>query len=112
MHQPPYSSGQHGSHLAIREVVQPLFAHHGVDIVFTGHDHHYERTTPQDGVVWVVSGAGAKLTRVHGADFTAHAESTLQFMLVRIEGNTMDVCAITTDGNVIDQVTLHARSRP
>ncbi len=83
---------------------------YGVDIVFTGHDHHYERTTPQDGVVWVVSGAGSKLTRVDGADFTAHAESTLQFMLVRIDGDVMDVRAITTDGTVIDQVTLRARS--
>ena len=110
MHQPAYSSGSHGSHLGIREVVQPLFARYGVDIVFAGHDHHYERTTPQDGVVWVVSGAGAKLTRVDGADFTAHAESTLQFMLVDIDGDVMDVRAITTDGTVIDQVTLRARS--
>ena len=110
MHQPAYSSGSHGSHLGIREVVQPLFARYGVDIVFAGHDHHYERTTPQDGVVWVVSGAGAKLSRVDGADFTAHAESTLQFMLVDIDGDVMDVRAITTDGTVIDQVTLRARS--
>lgn len=110
MHQPAYSSGAHGSHLEIREVVQPLFARSGVDIVFTGHDHHYERTTPQDGVVWIVSGAGSKLTRVDGADFTAHAESTLQFMLVRIDGDVMDVRAITTDGTVIDRVTLRARS--
>jgi hypothetical protein len=112
MHQPPYSSGKHGSHLEIRQAVQPLFVRYGVDIAFTGHDHHYERTTPQDGVVWVVSGAGAKLTRVDGAEFTAHAESTLQFMLVRIEGRTMDVRAITTDGTVIDRVTLTARSAP
>ena len=110
MHQPPYSSGHHGSHLRVREAVQPLFARYGVDIAFTGHDHHYERTTPQDGVVWIVSGAGAKLTRVDGADFTAHAESTLQFMLVQIDGDVMDVRAITTDGSVIDRVTLQARS--
>ena len=110
MHQPPYSSGHHGSHLAIRGVVQPLFARYGVDIAFTGHDHHYERTVPQDGVVWVVSGAGAKLTRVDGAEFTAHAESTLQFMLVDIDGDVMDARAITTDGSVIDRFTLRARS--
>ncbi len=69
-----------------------------VDLVFTGHDHHYERTLPQDGVVWIVRGAAAKLTPVDGADSTAHTESTLQFVLVRI------------DGSVIDQVTLEARS--
>jgi hypothetical protein len=110
MHQPAYSSGHHGSHLEIRSAVQPLFARYGVNVAFTGHDHHYERTVPQDGVVWIVSGAGAKLTRVAGADFTAHAESTLQFMLVDVAGDTMDIRAITTDGSVIDQVTLAARS--
>jgi hypothetical protein len=106
MHQPPYSSGAHGSHLRVRDAVQPLFAEHGVHIAFTGHDHHYERTTPQDGVVWVVSGAGCKLSRVGRSDFTAHAESTLQFMLVDIDGDTMDVRAITTDGTIIDRTRL------
>jgi hypothetical protein len=29
--------------------------------VLTGHDHHYERTDPLDGVTHVVSGAGSRL---------------------------------------------------
>jgi 3',5'-cyclic AMP phosphodiesterase CpdA len=110
VHQPGYSSGKHGSSVDVRDALQPLFVRYGVDVVFTGHDHHYERTLPQDGVVWIISGAAAKLTRVDGADFTAHAESTLQFMLVRIDGDVMDIKAVTTDGSVIDQVTLEARS--
>jgi hypothetical protein len=110
LHHPAYSSGKHGSRLEVREALQPLFVEHGVDIAFTGHDHHYERTTPQDGVTWIVSGAGAKRTRVGESDFTAHAEATLQFMLVHIDGDAMDVRAITTDGRVIDRVTLQARS--
>jgi len=109
LHHPAYSSGKHGSRMEVREALQPRFAEHGVDIAFTGHDHHYERTTPQDGVTWVVSGAGAKRTRVGESDFTAHAESTLQFMLVQIDGDTMLVQAITTDGRVIDETTLQAR---
>jgi 3',5'-cyclic AMP phosphodiesterase CpdA len=110
LHHPAYSSGKHGSSLVIRDALQPLFAEHGVDVVFTGHDHHYERTTPQDGVVWIVTGAGSKRTAVDGAEFTAHAESTLQFMTGTIRGDEMDLRAITTDGTVIDQVTLRARS--
>jgi hypothetical protein len=106
LHHPAYSSGWHGSDLRVRDALQPRFVRHGVDIAFTGHDHHYERTHPQDGVVWVVSGAGCKLTRVGRSDFTAHAESTLQFMLVDVDGDTMDVRAVTTDGSVIDRVTL------
>lgn len=110
VHEPGFSSGAHGSNLAVRDALQPVFVKYGVDIVFTGHDHHYERTHPQDSVVWVVSGAGSKMTRVDGAAFTAHAESTLQFMLVDISGDRMHVQAITTDGSVIDDVMLTARS--
>ena len=106
MHHPAYSSGAHGSEMRVRDTVQPLLARHGVDLAFAGHDHHYERTHPQDGVVWIVSGAGCKRTRVGSSEFTAHAESTLQFMLVHIDGATADVRAITTDGRVIDRVVL------
>ena len=110
LHHPAYSSGKHGSSLEIRDALQPLFADHGVDVVFTGHDHHYERTTPQDGVLLIVTGAGSKRTAVDGAEFTAHAESTLQFMTGTIRGDQMELRAITTDGTTIDQVTLRARS--
>ena len=81
-----------------------------MDVAFTGHDHHYERTEPQDGVVWIVSGAGCKLSRVGRSSFTAHSESTLQFMLADVVGDTMDLRAITTDAGVIDRTTLKARS--
>lgn len=112
LHHPPYSSGKHGSNLAVREAVEPLFIEGGVDIVFTGHDHHYERTHPQSGIVYVLSGAGCKLSDVGESDFTAHAESTLEFVLVEIEGNTMDVQAIGVDGTVIDRFQINPREEP
>jgi len=45
-HHPPYSSGKHKSDLAIRDAWTPLFMRYGVDIVFNGHEHIYERTKP------------------------------------------------------------------
>ncbi|MDY7103839.1 MAG: hypothetical protein S0880_21860 [Actinomycetota bacterium] len=62
--------------------------------------------------MWIVSGAGAKLTRVGHSDFTAHAEATLEFVLVDIDGDVMDVRAITTDGTVIDSVVLRKDGSP
>jgi predicted phosphodiesterase len=63
-HHPPYSSGgRHGSHLRHREVLEPLFVKHNVSIVFTGHDHVYERVKPQQGIVYFVAGSGGKLRR-------------------------------------------------
>ena len=33
----------------------------GVTVVFTGHDHMYERTKPQNGITYFVVGSGGKL---------------------------------------------------
>jgi 3',5'-cyclic AMP phosphodiesterase CpdA len=48
-HHPPWSSGEHGSQLAVRREFGPLFERYGVDLVLTGHDHNYERSKPMRG---------------------------------------------------------------
>ena len=61
-HHPLYSSGdRHGSDLRLREVLEPLFIEYGVSVVFTGHDHFYERIKPQKGIVYFVVGSGGQL---------------------------------------------------
>lgn len=54
MHWPFYSSSK------IRDVLGTVFVDVGVDVVFAGHDHFYERFEPIDGVVNVVTGAGGR----------------------------------------------------
>ena len=51
-HRPPYSKGSHDSDLvnsrmaALRENFVPVFEMFGVDLVFSGHSHGYERSYP------------------------------------------------------------------
>jgi 3',5'-cyclic AMP phosphodiesterase CpdA len=111
LHHPPYSSGRHGSNLRVREVLEPLLAGGGVDAVFAGHDHHYERTHPQRGITHFVSCGGCKLTPVGASDFTAYASSILQFLLVSVKGDEMEVRCIRSDGAVADRVVLRPRGR-
>ncbi len=112
MHHAPYSSSpKRGSYTEIRDIVHPLFVEHGVQLVLTGHDHLYERTHPQDGVTYVVTGAGAKLSEIGTSEFTAVARKVLQFMLVQIEGDLMTVQAIDVTGTVFDEVTLDVEGR-
>lgn len=106
LHHPPYSSGGHGSNLAVREVLEPLFVEYGVDLVLTGHDHHYERTVPLDGVTYVVSGAGSKLRGTGTSDFTAVAENRLQFMVAEATLDTIRLRAIGVGGVVIDEFSV------
>jgi 2',3'-cyclic-nucleotide 2'-phosphodiesterase (5'-nucleotidase family) len=56
---------------ARQQTLEPILRRHHVDLVLAGHDHHYERTHPIDGITYVVSGGGCKTTRVGRSDFTA-----------------------------------------
>ncbi|MDF1527295.1 MAG: metallophosphoesterase [bacterium] len=57
-HYPLYSTGQHGSdEPGIRDDLVPLFQQYGVDTVFNGHDHDYERSTV-NGIRYIVAGGG------------------------------------------------------
>ena len=67
-HHPLYSSAsRHGSDLALRETLEPLFMKYSVSVVFTGHDHIYERVKPQQGITHFVIGSGGQL-RPGGTD--------------------------------------------
>jgi 3',5'-cyclic AMP phosphodiesterase CpdA len=109
LHHPLYSSGRHGSDLVLREAVEELFVRHGVDLVISGHDHHYERSLPQQGVTYIVTGGGAKLSRAGRSTFTAVSESKLHFLLVDADVNRLRVQAIDSGGTVFDEAVLGDR---
>jgi 3',5'-cyclic AMP phosphodiesterase CpdA len=109
LHHPLYSSGRHGSTVGARERLEPILARRHVDLVLTGHDHHYERTRPQQGVTHVVSGGGCKTTSVGRSRFTAAAASVLQFLLVDIDDDRLVGSCVGVDGAVVDRFELRAR---
>jgi hypothetical protein len=55
MHHSPYSSGKHGS----KGRMQWPFSEWGADVVFSGHDHTYERIS-RNGILYFVNGIGGK----------------------------------------------------
>ncbi|MCK5832411.1 metallophosphoesterase [bacterium] len=58
VHRPFYSSGYHGREEDLADALEPLLIEYGVDLVLQGHDHMYERVSPQSGVYYVVTGGG------------------------------------------------------
>ncbi len=113
-HHPPYSSGRkHGSDTQVREVVEPIFLKYGVDVVFTGHEHFYERIKPQKGIHYFISGAGGKLRPgdVKASNITAKSfDKDLHFMLIEIVDDQMHFQVISRAGATIDSGVLTGRS--
>ena len=109
-HHPLYSSGgRHGSDLVLREQLEPLFEKHGVNIVFTGHEHFYERTKPQKGITYIVSGAAAKLRKgdIEKSNLTAKGyDQGYTFMIVELDGDDLHFQTITDRGETVDSGTL------
>jgi hypothetical protein len=105
-HHPLYSSAKrHGSNVDLRVLLEPVLVAHGVTVVFAGHDHVYERSTPQRGVHHFVSGAGGQLRRgdLRPSPLTAAGyDQDRSFMLVEIDGDELFFEAITRTGQTVD----------
>jgi hypothetical protein len=109
-HHPIYSSGgRHGSDEMLRAKLEPLFLKYGVDAVFQGHEHFYERIKPQKGIYYFISGGAAKLREgnIRKTDLTAKAFDTgYHFMLVELTKDKLNFQAISDQGKVIDSGSL------
>lgn len=106
-HHPPYSSGgKHGSDSKLREIVEPIFVKHGVSVVFTGHEHFYERIKPQKGIYYFISGSGGKLRQgdvKEGSPLTEKAfDRDMSFMLIEINDKQMHFQVISRTGATVD----------
>ena len=107
LHRSPYGSSRHGGDQKVREDLEPLFVKHGVHLVFSGHDHVYERTVPIRGVTYVVSGGGGRrLYRAGKSKWTAFSKSAHHAVLVRVDGGHLSLEAVEAHGTVVDRMEL------
>lgn len=113
-HHPLYSSGgRHGSSITLRKILEPLFVRYNVSVVLNGHDHVYERTRPQNGIVYFVVGSGGKLRQGDldtSTGITAKGyDRDLAFMAAEIDGDVMTFNAISRLGQTVDSGSITRR---
>jgi len=104
-HHPLYSSGQHAaeSRDVIRPALESALVKNRVNVVFSGHEHLYERVAPQQNIHYFVSGGGGRnLYGVHRSDFDEVAVSQHHFMVVEINGDRLLFEAITPQQKLLD----------
>ena len=106
-HHPLYSSARHhGSTASLRRAFEPLFVRYNVSVVMNGHDHTYERTKPQQGIIYFVAGSGGKLRKGdlnrRSPFFEAGYDADLAFLACEIQGDNMFFQAISRTGAIVD----------
>jgi predicted phosphodiesterase len=109
-HHPLYNDGRHhGADADLRTQVLPLFQRYGVNAVFSGHEHVYQRMKPENNIYYFVLGNSGKLMahdfgeareRVKGFD------TDQSFMLVEIAGDKLYFQTISRSGETIDSGEL------
>jgi hypothetical protein len=115
-HHPIYSSGlRHGPLLVVRSALEPILSTFGVRVVFTGHEHFYERLHPRYGVHPFITGSGGQLRRggirKGSPEMAAGYDLDNAFLLVEIAGDTLRFEAVNRVGVVVDAGEI-ARTDP
>ena len=112
-HHPLYNDGRHhGPDLDLRNRLLPIFQRNGVNAVFSGHEHVYQRMKPEQDIYYFVLGNSGQLMthdlrdsgdRVKGFD------TDRGFMVVEIAGDKLYFQTISRTGETIDSGELERR---
>jgi predicted phosphodiesterase len=105
-HHPLYTSGRYGSGArTLRSVLEPVLVSGNVDVVLSGHEHFYERLTPQHGIIYFISGAAGSLREhdIRPSDLMARGFDTdYSFMLMEISCDELFFQSISRTGETVD----------
>jgi hypothetical protein len=123
-HHAPYSQDWYGGTVLTKQTRGPAFRYiihlaekNGVDIVFCGHFHCYDRgmKTSNNGheTYFIVTGGGGGPNTLTNKNLcwpfmTVHGHDK-HFTFTEIDGSNLSFQAIDTDGNIIDQFEIHKK---
>ena len=111
-HHPLYTTARRGPEVELRAILEPIFVKHGVDVVFTGHEHIYERLQPQQGIYHFTVGGAAKLRKGDtrpGPLIAARYDRDRSFLLAEVAGDSLYFQTINRKGSTVDKGVLARR---
>ncbi|MEO6035256.1 MAG: hypothetical protein ABIQ35_08380, partial [Verrucomicrobiota bacterium] len=106
----------------LQELLYPLAKQYGVQIIFNGHDHAFEKFVPTNGIYSFVSGGGGGALPQYFFPQTPNSAArdpgscefylSWHFLTVSVDGDTARVEAIGTNGLVFDSTTIRRTPPP
>jgi predicted phosphodiesterase len=116
-HHPLYSDARfHGPDLDLRQRLEPVLQQYSVDVVFSGHEHVYERIRPQHGIYYFVLGNSGEL-RLHDLKNSPQIQKGFDtdrsFAMFEIAADRMYFETISGHGEIVDSdVLMKVKSTP
>lgn len=112
-HDGPYSRGTHRGNKEAQRRLVPILARHRVDLVFSGHDHIYQRGEA-GGIRYIVTGGGganlysaacgvAGKAKCAVDDGMKHFAREHHYLVLTIEKTTLEMCPRRPDGRLLEK---------
>ena len=96
----------------MRVRLEPLLVKHGVDVVFSGHDHVYERLSRRRASPTSCRARVVKLRRGNmrpDDETAAYFDQDRSFMLIEIAGSELHFRSVSRTGSVVDSGVITSR---
>jgi hypothetical protein len=110
LHYPLYTSGRYPLPArGARFMLESAFVNGGVNVVFSGHEHFYQRSHLQKGILYFVSGGAGSLRSGDAKTTPAIAKSydnDYHFMLAEVTDDGFFFQAINRQGETVDAGSL------
>jgi acid phosphatase type 7 len=122
-HQPLHTAGGYPARPEFREDFGRLFDRYRVPVLFSGHDHSYQRTwrirnatreRADDGTVQVVSGGAANQHRKSAREspWNIHYTRVNHYLRVDVKDDTLRVDAVLEDGEILESWEVKTSGQP
>jgi predicted phosphodiesterase len=106
-HKAPYSDGRHGDNPEIIQELVPVFEQYHVDLVFSGHEHTYQRMKPRNGVTYIVVGSGGgELRGFKPSEDLAFGVRGYCYVRGTADAQSLTIEGVGLKDDVFDSVTL------
>lgn len=109
-HHPWWSASRQGDRSDLVMNLLPLLRRHGVDLVFCGNDHNYQRFgEPGEPVLVVTGGGGKSLYPIGEHRELRAAKSAYEYCAVEVAGAQLTLRVVDPTGKPIDTLILDKR---